>query len=183
MGPVWKPLGKGTWVQAGSPRFHRMSRNALTASCLSLPLPHGHNCGWAMGTPPTQRVTKALTSHLNHVKVFPSPHGRQVPHHYIQGLDGLKRDTRQPARESIMQSLQTHTGHPLYSHLKYSVLPFSWQRDLQLHLQQYQTTNQDDSFHWKGGKQKGLARDDGFFWTAPQSRGGDKKQWWSNSTH
>lgn len=122
------------------------------ASCLSLPLPHSRDFGWALGAQTAQRATKALTSHLKHTKGFPSPHGRQVPHHYIQGLDGLKRDTRQPARESIMQSLQTHTGHPLYSHLKYSVLPFSWQRDLQLHLQQCQTTNQDDSFHWKGGK-------------------------------
>lgn len=114
-----------------------------------------HSCGWAVGAQTAQRATKAPKSHLKHLKGFPSPHGRQVPHHHIQGLDGLKRDTRQPARESIVQSLQAHAGHPLYGHLKYPVLSFSWQCDLQLHLQQCQTTNQDDSFHWKGGNQEG----------------------------
>lgn len=66
MGTVWD-----LWGKAGGSEFHWESRKAPMASCLSLPLPHSHDCGWAMAAQTAQIATKAPKSHLKASQGFP----------------------------------------------------------------------------------------------------------------
>ena len=63
-----------------------------------------------------------------------SPHGGQVSHDHIQGLDGLEGDVGQPSRQRLVESLQTHDGHPFDGHFEAAVLPLARNGDLELHL-------------------------------------------------
>lgn len=64
-----------------------------------------------------------------------SPHWGQMSHDHIQGLDSLKGDAGEPSRQSLVQCLQAHAGHPLDWHFEAAVFAFARNGDLKLHLE------------------------------------------------
>lgn len=57
-----------------------------------------------------------------------------MSHDHIQSLDGLEGDVGQPSRQRLVESLQTHAGHPLDGHFEAAVLTLTRNGHLELHL-------------------------------------------------